>query len=214
MIAILGVAVLFWSPFAALGLAPFVLAMTFGSWRAIAFDWGNILCGLVLGVPIIAYLLAGGGDIPHGVNWRSGSGRAAMFATFLMLEVGVYLIALRLCCWQSLRYPLIVIVVLLVLPLYRVGLYNDFTMRTCIPALGLLAIAVAYALSEAKGYAWIPLACLVLIGSTASVLEMLGRVRDGYVPVRELNLRSGFLTDDKRFFVQYNAPLPHWVLRR
>ena len=214
MIAILGIAVLFWSPFAMLGLAPFALAMTYGSWRETAFDWGNILCGLVLGVPIVAYLLAGGGDIPHGVNWRWDRYSVAMFATFLVLEVGVYLIALRVCCWQSLRYPWIVIGMLLLLPLYRIGLFNDFTMRACIPALGLVAIAVACALSEAKGYAWVPLACLVLIGSATSVLEMRGRSRDGHVPARELNLRSGFLSDDKQFFVQYNAPLPHWVLRR
>jgi hypothetical protein len=137
-----------------------------------------------------------------------------MLATFLMLEVGVYVIALRLCCWSSLRYPWLVIGVLLLLPLYRIGLFNDFTMRACIPALGLLAIAVAHCLSDAKGYAWVPLACLVVIGSAASVLEMRGRSREGYVPARELNLRSGFLSDDKNFFVQYNAPLPHWVLRQ
>jgi hypothetical protein len=214
IVAILGIAVLFWSPFAVLGLAPFVLAMTAGSWREGALDWGNILCGVVLGIPVVAYLSTGGGDIPQGINWRGDTRSFAMLAAFLMLEVGVYLIALRLCCWNSLRYPWLVIGVLLLLPLYRIGLFNDFTMRSCIPALGLLAIAVAYSLSEAKGYAWIPLACVVVIGSATSILEMRGRAREGYVPARDLNLRSGFLSEDKNFFVQYNAPLPHWVLRR
>jgi hypothetical protein len=213
MLGLLGVSVLFWSPFAVLGLAPLAMAMTAGSWRSIATDWGNILCGVVLGIPIVAYLLSGSGGIPHGFNWEGDAWSIAMLATFLVFEVGLYLGALLLCGWRNLRYPLVVIGILLLLPLYRVGLFNDLAMRSCIPALGLVAIAVAYSLSEARGYAWIPLACLVVVGSAASVLEMMGRAKDGYVPARTLTLRSGWLTEDRNYFVQYNAPLPHWLLR-
>lgn len=206
-------AVLFWSPFAALGLAPFLIAAASGSGRGALFDPGNILCGLVIGTPLAAYLLAGTGGIPHGVNRLDDAYSISLLATFLMLEVGMYLIALRLCCWRRLGYPGIVMTVLTLLPLYRVGMYNDFTMRTCIPALGLLGIAASGAASEAKRWACVPLAILMLIGSATSVLEIIGRGRDGYVSAREVSPRSGFLTDTQ-YFLQYNAPLPNWVLRR
>jgi hypothetical protein len=214
MAGLLGVAVAFWSPFAALGLLPFMLVILLPQWRKALLDRSNILCAAVLGIPLTAYLLSGAGGIPHGVRWRWDSDWIALLALFLALEVGLYLVALHICCWKALRYPYVVIGVLLLLPLYHVGVYNDFTMRASIPALALIAVAAAQAVSEARGAACIPLATLMLVGSAASVLEMVGRARDGSVPARQVSLRSGFLNDDPRFFVQYNAPLPHWVLRR
>src|SRR5262245_6792079 len=98
IIGLLGAAVLFWSPFVALGLLPFGLAIAIRSGREAFLDWGNLLCGLVLGVPLSAYLLAGAGTIPHGTNISNDSKSIAIYGLFLLLEVGVYLIALWLCC--------------------------------------------------------------------------------------------------------------------
>jgi len=208
--------ILFWSPFAALGLAPFLLAAAIRLGARALFDPGNILGGLVIGVPLLAYLLAGAGGLPHGFNNFNDGNAIALFALFLFLEVGAYLLALRWCCWRRLHYPIVVVMVLAVLPLYRVGLYNDLTMRACIPALALLGIAASAAVSDAnvKSYSCLPLAILMLIGSATSVLEIIGRGQDGYVPAREVGIRSGFLNDDPSFFVQYNAPLPNWLLRQ
>ena len=105
--------------------------------------------------------------------------------------------------WRHLRYPIIVVGALLLLPLYRVGIFNDFTMRASIPALTLVAIAAASGATEAKGYRWIPLAVLLTIGSAASVLEIIGRGREGRVVAQGQSLRSGFLFDDPRFFAQH-----------
>ena len=104
--------------------------------------------------------------------------------------------------------------ILILLPLYRIGLYNDFTMRTCIPAIMLLAIAVAATVTEAEGRMWLPLAVLAAIGMAGSIIEMIGRGTEGNASVREASLRSGFLFEDRGLFPQYNAPLPNWVLRR
>ena len=102
----------------------------------------------------------------------------------------------------------------ILLPLYRIGLYNDFTMRTCIPAIMLLAIAVAATVTEAEGTMWVPLAVLVTIGMAGSIIEIVGRGNEGSVSVPEASLRSGFLFEDHGLFPQYNAPWPNWVLRR
>ena len=61
-IGLFGVATALWSPFVTLGLLPFVLSAL--SWRATLFDWSNLLCAMILGIPVLAYLLAGIGGIP------------------------------------------------------------------------------------------------------------------------------------------------------
>ena len=86
-------------------------------------------------------------------------------------------------------------------------------MRACIPALGLLAIAAARTLSDALNWRSMGVAILTVIGGLASLLEMYGRAHDGTVRASAMNLRAGFLSDNKALFHQYNAPLPHWVLR-
>jgi len=210
---LLGAAVLLYSPFAAIGLAPFALAEAARSGRQTFVDWGNIACAVVLGIPLLGYLAAGAGSVPHGFSWDQTGFSQAIYATFVTVEAGLYLVALRICGWEHLRHPAIVIAVLLLLPLYRVGLFNDFTMRACIPALMLIAIAAASAMTEPRGLRCIPLAILMLVGSVTSVLEIAGRGRDGAVPAHLQTLRSGALARPP-YAVQYNAPLPNWMLRR
>jgi hypothetical protein len=210
---LLGAAVLLYSPFAAIGLAPFAVAEAARTGRQEFLDWGNIACALILGIPLLAYLTAGAGSVPHGFSWDYSGFSSATYATFVTVEAGLYLLALRLYGWERLRHPAIVIALLLLLPLYRVGAYNDFTMRACIPALMLIAIAAASAMTEARGLRCIPLAILMLVGSVTSVLEIIGRGRDGVVPARLQTLRTGILAQPL-YAVQYNAPLPNWVLRR
>jgi hypothetical protein len=213
-LSLLGAAVLLWSPFAALGLAPFALAWAVRHGREAFVDLGNILCGLVLGTPLLAYLLSGTSRLPQGFNWDHEGFSIGSLVNFLLLEVGLYLLALWLYGWHHLRYPAIVIAVLLLLPLYRIGIHNDFTMRACIPALTLLAMAAAASLAEPRtGWRWIPLATLMLVGSATSILEIVGRGLEGYVPAREQSMRSGTFSQEP-YVGQFNAPLPNWVLRR
>jgi hypothetical protein len=211
-LGLLGVAVLLWSPFAAMGLAPFALANAVRSGRQAFLDWGNILSAIVLGIPLAGYLIAGSANVPHGLNWHHAGFSWGNYFEFIMLEVGLYLLALRLCGWEHLRDPGIVIAVLLLLPLYRVGVFNDFTMRACTPAIMLIAIAASAATVEARDLRCVPLMVLMLIGSITSLLEIIGRGREVVVPAQAQTLRSGLLAEPP-YVVQYNAPLPNWVLR-
>jgi hypothetical protein len=211
-LGLLGAAVLLWSPFALIGLVPFALATAVRSGQQAFLDWGNILCVVTLGIPLAAYLMAGSAEVPHGFNWDHAGFSWGGYLEFLTLEVGLYLLALRLNGWQYLSYPAIAIVILLLLPLYRVGAFNDFTMRACIPAIMLIAIATSAATADARDLRCVPLVVLMLIGSVTSVLEIVGRGRDGAVPARAQTLRSGDMAEPP-YAVQYNAPLPNWVLR-
>lgn len=211
-LGLLGAAVLLWSPFAAIGLAPFALATAVRDGRNAFLDWANILCAVVLGIPLVGYLMAGSANVPHGFNWDHAGFSWGSYLEFITLEVGLYLLALRLYGWQYLSYPVIVIAILLSLPLYRIGTFNDFTMRACIPAIMLIAIAASAATADARDLRCIPLVVLMLVGSITSVLEIIGRGRDGAVSARAQTLRSGDLAEPP-YAVQYNAPLPNWVLR-
>lgn len=211
--ALLGISILFWSPFAAIGLAPFAAAAALQAFRPAMKNWSDILCGLLTGIPLFAYLTSGSAEIPQGWNWELPGWTFTGYLLFLLLECGLLLLALRVSGWKFLHQPALVMSVLIVLPLYRMGLYNDFTMRACIPALGLLAIAAARTLSDALNWRSMGVAILMVIGGLASLLEMYGRAHDGTVQASAMNLRAGFLADNKALFIQYNAPLPHWVLR-
>jgi hypothetical protein len=69
---------------------------------------------MILGIPVLAYLLAGIGGIPIEANWQHNGFSFGVLAVFLTLEVGVYLLALRLSGWEHLRYPWVMGAVLLV----------------------------------------------------------------------------------------------------
>jgi hypothetical protein len=204
---------LFWPPFAAIGLAPFAAAAVLQHFRPAMKNWSDLLCGLITGSPLLAYLISGSAEIPRGWSWEQSEWIFTNYLLFLLLECGLLLLALRVSGWKFLHQPALVMSVLIVLPLYRIGLYNDFTMRACIPALGLLAIAAARTLGDALNWRSMGVAILMVIGGLASLLEMYGRAHDGTVRASAMNLRAGFLADNKALFIQYNAPLPHWVLR-
>jgi hypothetical protein len=211
--ALLGTSLLFWSPFAAIGLAPFAAAAVLQAIRPAMKNWSDLLCGLLTGIPLLVYLSSGSAEIPHGWNWELPQWSFMHYLLFLLLECGLLLLALRVSGWKYLYQPALVMSVLIMLPLYRVGLFNDFTMRACIPALGLLALAAARALSDTLNWRSLGVAILMVTGGVASLLEMYGRAYDGTVRASTMNFRSGFLADDKAYFIQYNAPLPNWILR-
>jgi hypothetical protein len=212
-LALLGISVLFWSPFAAIGLAPFAVAAVIRDFRSAMKNWSDLICGFLTGIPLFAYLNSGTAEIPRGWNWALPQWSFQDYLLFLLLECGLLLLALRVSGWKYLHQPVLVIGVLVVLPLYRMGLFNDFTTRACIPALGLLAIASARTLSDALEWRSMGVAILMVIGGLSSLLEMYGRSHDGTVRASVMSLRSGFLSENKAFFIQYNAPLPNWVLR-
>jgi hypothetical protein len=163
-----------WSPLAAVGLLPFLLA---------GIDWrrSDALRALLAGLPWLAlafvearYLTLdsrtiAAGWLPH---WYHDPRRfLILYALFCALEFGVLaLVLLRLGADST---PLrLAIAILLLLPLYRFGPSNDLPMRASIPALTVLALATVAPLTGRGPLAWrAALAGLLAIGALGAAQE-------------------------------------------
>jgi hypothetical protein len=134
---------LFWSPFVAVGLLPFVVVLMACNGIRPFLRWQNLLLALPLAIVIFAYLSSGTADIPHFWLWQFAGwqnvlrGLPLLFAIeFLVLAV--LLILLRPLLLRDLFF-LAAIAVLVLLPLYYFGVHNDLVMRGLIPAIVLLS---------------------------------------------------------------------------
>jgi hypothetical protein len=142
---------LFWSPFAALGLLPFVVywcarqpASLLGGWR----NWAAAPLILVLA----SFYASLAHPLPHG--WMGARLLATVWRRYLLfvgLKVGVYAALCALSLRRdarSLGLLSVAVITLLVIPCYQMGLYNDFVMRVSIPSLFVLWLFVARSLAD------------------------------------------------------------------
>jgi hypothetical protein len=168
---------LLWSPFVALGLVPFALAAAVRCRFRGASSFANVAGGPALVLVAAAFLFARSQPIPHGWWFQtSASGDWPTLGMFYLLEFGAIAVfsmparradgPARVWWWTSLAS-------LLVLPLYRVGLFNDFTMRASIPALFVFWSFVAAKLLARPWHARARvLFALVLLGACTAGTEI------------------------------------------
>jgi hypothetical protein len=159
----------FWSPFVTLGVLPYlVIDFLVGSaplGRRIRqlISWPNaagiVAAGTIAfyfstkayaGSPVVDADLMGGLNLPH---YHGSLYRAIAFLLFFcFLEFGIYTIILYLSgAIQDKRWRWILgvtVLILCVLPWFRIGIYNDLVMRASIPTLFALAVVVARAVHE------------------------------------------------------------------
>jgi hypothetical protein len=155
-------AVALWSPFAALGVVPFVLwhmfAASASEHRRRLLDPRMWVPALVVGIAVAAYLMLDADRIAKGWTVGNHGGGAAAIAIdlarqveFFLLEagfIGFAVLALRRSLPAGLAGPLVLaLVILALLPLYSIGAWNDLAMRASIPSLTVLAIGAALALT-------------------------------------------------------------------
>lgn len=179
---VLVVAVASWSPFAAIGAAPFAAAAVFEDIRARrawnALDVENLLPAVAVAAVIGAYLALGAGTIQHSVEvFDHGNLGAALLLQlrFFLIEAGLLggiLLVLR---------PdidvMIAIFILAVLPFFSFGPANDLVMRVSIPALTVLAISVVRTLCDTPATPFrksgkVVLVVLLLIGAVTPADEI------------------------------------------
>ncbi len=143
-------AALFWSPFVAVGLLPFIAVWVFGKGIRPFLRWQNLFVALPLAVLLAAYLSSGAEEIPSSWLWDIYSWRTigrllpVLYLTeFLLLAVLLALLRPHLS-----REPFFLasLATLLLLPLYYLGLHNDLVLRGLIPALILLCVFCAHAI--------------------------------------------------------------------
>src|SRR5579871_1149433 len=153
--ALIVIAVAFWSPLAALGLAPFVLWRV-GS-RALAAHSAaplmprNWAPALLVGLALASYLALDAARIPKGLTFgRHGLEPLALAhdfmrqGVFFLLEAGLVGCALLMLVRSS--ELVLALALLALLPLVSFGAANDLAMRASIPSLAVLALGAALAL--------------------------------------------------------------------
>lgn len=139
---------LLWSPFTALGLAPYTLLIAYKTRLKGALSLQNV-AGLPLALIVTLFLTSIDSEsIPKGWLWDFYSLPANFTTVFLfyILKFGLY--AAFICEilrhdkeWATLRSLWVTVIAsLLLIPCYRLGQSNDFCMRVSLPSLFVLLI--------------------------------------------------------------------------
>ncbi len=137
-------AALFWSPFVAVGLLPFVAVFVAENGIRPFLRWQNILIPLPLAILLLVYLSSGSGDIPRGWFWDIHQGNfqeaigallSLYLSEFLILAILVLILQPRM---RANPFFIASLATLLLFPLFSLGLFNDLVMRGVMPALFIL----------------------------------------------------------------------------
>ena len=149
-LAISGVVIgsaLFWSPFVAVGLLPFVTVWAIQMGISPFLRWQNLLVSPLIVVLLLTYLSSGTEEIPNYWLWEVYSWRAiGLIMPVLYLTEFLLLAVLLMLLRPQLRWDLYFvasIATMLLLPFYYYGLHNDLVLRGLVPALAVLCVYCA-----------------------------------------------------------------------
>jgi hypothetical protein len=194
-------AIFLWSTFTAVGVALVIVmqAIQYIRPKEILVVVRRILPSIALSAVVVAllamYLLTGTGSIPKFPIFSQAAYDAFSFdgpsqilrdyLLFIALEVGVYLVLLFFILRQHRKELALVALVLCLIPLYRIGMFNDFAMRASIPPLLLLMLLVARGLLQKShgSKALVLRLCLVVtfvLGSVTPLYEFFARYHSDY----------------------------------
>lgn len=177
---------LIWTPFAAIGLAPFALL---GAWSSLrragwqAFPWIPAIAGIVFAIPVALFLLADIGNIASSATTAVGQTAPAAsvaqqsvsiesYLIFISCEFLLLALAISPHVRQARDFFALSVLVLLLLPVLNFGPSNDLLLRLSTPPLiVLLAICLQTLIrSGSKSYPatlWIAWLFLTIGGHTA-----------------------------------------------
>lgn len=210
-----------WSLFVPLGLAPFVAAAVLRcGWRR-ALSFANLVAAPVLLVVGVLFLASRSDPVPQGWWWDQPGATSEWprLAAFYVLEWGGFAVLCRpnLPGGDRLWWR-IAIAILVALPLYRIGLFNDLAMRASIPALFVLWSLVAATVQRSprtiRGFLLLVLVCVGAFTPANEIIRALSRYRWGTPDVDERPLlaqdplfRSYLGDGDSWFFRNLARPL-------
>jgi hypothetical protein len=205
-------AVFLWSTFTALGIS-IVIAMQ--AFQHLNFREGlrvirrlvpsAVICFIAV-VLLASYLLANTTNIPkfpifsHEAYRLFGfSGPLRVFQdylSFLTFEFGMYIVLLFLLLKNLRKEIALLAIVLCLIPLYRVGLFNDFAMRVSIPPLLILMLLVARGLLQKSVHATsslfrIALLAVLVLGSVTPLYEFFSRYKADFKTLETPCIDSG-----------------------
>ena len=153
----------FWSPFILLGLAPFYVYAVFKQGFSTYLTKNNFV---LIPVLTILYLFVNSipmGSVDKGFIFDSGENRIGYsdqilhYFKFLFSEVYIWAIPVCLILYKNISkkeyyFLIFTITILTLLPLYKLGIYNDWAQRCSIPALFILWVYALKAFVVSKKY--------------------------------------------------------------
>ncbi|MBZ5589184.1 MAG: hypothetical protein LAO05_11535 [Acidobacteriia bacterium] len=174
--AFVNAALMLWSPFVAIGLLPFTVAVLWRRWRR-ELSWVDALGALALAVPVGIYLQAHEPQRFAGLLFAALPNAAAWskYLLFLLLAIGsvwaaVWLVQHRYTLLDVARWRVFCLAgaALVATTLVYMGKYNDWAMRVSMPSLFVLhltaaAVAVTFWRSRAALRHRLALAALLLL---------------------------------------------------
>src|SRR3569832_568239 len=186
--------------------------------RKMAFDWRPLASTALLAAPLALYLTAKSEAIPAGFigalpciaehkecfTWGS-------YLLFLLLEVGLAVTILLLWRGKEREFLIVAACALCAIPLYRVGIYNDFAMRASLPTLAVLAILSAKVLAAGPQRYSVAIVFVLLMALPTAV----GEITRDFLPGQGISPETTFdepKTTKKHH--QKNTPQPNQKQRQ
>lgn len=189
-LGILFFAVCFWSPFAAIGLAPFVLLVFPRHGLSSILSWRSLAALVLIGVPLALYLTSDTTAIPAYFAAFGKCTKAAdlcfslrTYSVFVVAEFLLFAVVLFAAKVGQQDALVISSILLLLFPLVHFGIANDLMMRSSIASLAVLAILSAHVISSRATWAAMSLIVLLLVGLPTSGGEIArGILKDHWFP--------------------------------
>ncbi len=200
-----------WSPFAAIGMAPFYLLWFITQFRQVKWHPLTWLPAILILVATLPYLALSIHALPASLNMNSSGVGFSFYISLYLAFVIFEFILIWLLVYENADRALWFLtgVILLVLPLLRFGPGNDIVMRGSIPALMMLCI---FTLLTVGSYRKMPakrkilLGGLLLVGSVNPMQEFIRAINnDSWSPRLDKNL---YQVANKNLPLHYTATLP------
>lgn len=215
---------LFWSPLTTPGCAGLLLFFFLRAPGAALTPRLALVCLAALGLaPILAYFLTGAGDTSHRLALFDADFQEdyPIFVLFSLVQA-FFVLALWRRVDPAMRAPLVAsLLLLLAIPVVRIGLMSDFVQRASIAPHALLAFAFDALLIDllpAAGPAFVLGGAIAAIGAVGPALEIWDSLGTPRWAVSDCNMATANrkYTGHATFLPHYFAPIaamPAWLFR-
>jgi len=185
-----------WSPLILVGIFPFFIYVLWANRLNGIFNYVNLIIAPVLFFVMFSFLMAiDSGDLvqhfifkSYGVGDASLLKKVGIYFYFIFFEILVWVIpilVLKRNKWKHGEKSLfaLVSIVLIIIPLYRFGLWNDWCNRVSVPAILILLVYSFKTFMEEKTIRRWSLIAILILSILSPMMDMIGSIHyAGYKP--------------------------------